>query len=432
MYRDHGSPLPMTANGLARRLSAAAISFILHLLAAMMTVWVATRLSLVPMTGGNPSGWSVVMVTDAAIVRDEPADSEVSEPTPDDLGIRVEDGSSDVSLPGFTFDYTQVANRGSSLFPFLSGRLSLERIVGAKSRKGSTGLANPFAHDRRRNAVKPPLVIGDAERQALLDKTWSRRDRWHAFQPIAALVEPYSPDDGALPTLLKAYGAQNGLQPYADTAIRDPRLWVQLGLATNHIDFIDFISRYASRHPSTKATIELLFLLEEMVQGSFNALTVLLETDPSTELTWTRKVNNDAYEAVVKIRDYYRVQLDRRELASPDTLKAHYDAVRLAILTTILDTTPNAYRASDARFLMGAIFWKQGKKRDALGWWSALTIHPEDRYVTAYSAILTELRSPNGPPTTRHIDRILEAEHARWVSTSFDRLRQFGFRFDTF
>jgi len=31
----------------------------------------------------------------------------------------------------------------------------------------------------------------------------------------------------------------------------------------------------------------------------------------------------------------------------------------------------------------------------------------------------------------RRIDRILDSEHGRWLSFSFDRLRQFGYRFDT-
>jgi hypothetical protein len=36
------------------------------------------------------------------------------------------------------------------------------------------------------------------------------------------------------------------------------------------------------------------------------------------------------------------------------------------------------------------------------------------------------------PPTRREIDRILKSHQGRWVSFSYDRLRRFGYRFDTF
>jgi hypothetical protein len=32
----------------------------------------------------------------------------------------------------------------------------------------------------------------------------------------------------------------------------------------------------------------------------------------------------------------------------------------------------------------------------------------------------------------RRIDRILDSDHGRWVSFSFDRLRRFGYGFDRF
>jgi hypothetical protein len=418
---------------LARRLCAGGISVVIHVLIGLVAVWVASKLSWSPPPGGDAAGWTVVIVHAPELAGTDAAHAKTREPTPGDLGIRVDDHVSTLALHGFTFDYSVVASRAGSLFPFLTGRLSLEHVVGGTDRYSTSGLANPFAHKKQSHSETPPLVLRDTARQALLDRTWSRRDRWHLFQPIATLAASYDPNTGDLPALLRAYVIQNGLQPYADTEIRDPRLWTQLGLASHHADFIDFISQYAGQHPSTKATTELLFLLDALVQGSFDALAVLLETKPETDLTWTRDTNRQAYDAVVKIRDYYRQEIDRRSLASPEALIAYYDAARLAILTTILETTPDRYRASDARFLIGAMHWKHGKREEALGWWRDLRIDADDHYVAAYSSILAAVSaSDRQPVNTRQIDRILEAEHARWLSASYDRLRQFGFRFDTF
>jgi hypothetical protein len=126
----------------------------------------------------------------------------------------------------------------------------------------------------------------------------------------------------------------------------------------------------------------------------------------------------------------------RRGLTSAEALRTYYDRVRLAILTGILRTTPHGYRASDARFLIGTIYWEQHRTADALQSWRDMTIDPSDRYVRAYQDILTALRGSEGPHgqnlDARQISRILDYEHGRWISFSFDRLRHFGYRFDTF
>lgn len=78
------------------------------------------------------------------------------------------------------------------------------------------------------------------------------------------------------------------------------------------IDFIGSITRYASAHPSTKATTELLFMLDEMVQGSRDTLVALLEIDADRDLWWTRVKNEDAQDLVLILQRHYRAQLERR------------------------------------------------------------------------------------------------------------------------
>jgi hypothetical protein len=418
-----------------RRCFAFGLSSALHLLAVVMVVRLAARTSLVPMPDAGASSPTVVVVQSvdaSALRRDEHADSRTKDPAPDDLGIHLEDGASNLDLPGFRFDFRKVADRASSLFPLLTRSLSLDRLTASPRGEGRARLANPFAQAEQTEETKPPLRLGDAALQSLIDTSWSRRDRWLRFEPIVALAGAYSPDEGRLPALLEGYVAQNGLQPYVDTTIRDPRLWTQLGIAADHADFIDFIGRYASQHPSTRSTTALLFLLDKIAQGSFDALATLLDTDPPEDLQWTRRANPGAFNALVTIRDYYRAQLERRDLASHGALRTYYDGVRLSILTSILRTTPHGYRAGDARFLIGAIYWKEGRAADALRVWRDMTIDPEDSYAIACSEILAAMRTSDGKRLNAHIDGILNSEHGHWIMFSLDRLRRFGYHVDTF
>ena len=414
-----------------RHVSALATSAAIHVFAVMATVWLAagSSVALAARPAASPPNAPAVVLVES-LPPSEPL-TETDAP-PDSLGIRVDGESSRVALPGFTFDFSKVAKRATGLFPFLAGSPSLDRVTAPARRQARSRLANPLAQQPS-DERKPPLVLGNAALQSVVDKSWSRRDRWRVFQAVSALANAHSPDQGRLPALLGEYVAQNGLQPYIDAATRDPRLWVELGLAADHADFIDFVSRFAARNPSTKATTELLFLLDKLAQGSLDALTTLVDTDPGGDLRWTHSANPEAYNAIVTIRDYYRLLLERKGLLAGQALRQHYDGVRLAILETILLATPGGYRASDARYLIGAIYWKQGRAATARRVWKEISVAPGDRYAIAATEIAAAMRAAEERGLdARRINRILEYEHGRWVSFSFDRLWEFGYRFDTF
>ena len=357
----------------------------------------------------------------------------------DESAIRRPEESPVVSLPGFKYDFSKVALRATLLFPFLTPGLALDQIVPGERREIMASFRDPDApapSRRHGGREKPPLVLGTAALQALIDRCWSRRDRWSVFEPLIALAGTYNPDTGDLPAALHRYVQENGLQPYVDATIRDARMWVELGLAADHVDFIGFISRYASEHPATKATIELLFLLDKLAQGSLDALVTLLDIEPAKDLEWTRRVNGDAFRWLAEIRRYYQAQLERRGLDSAVALRQYYSRVRLAILTRILRTTPHGYRSSDARFLIGAVHWREGHVIDALQSWRDLAVDPSDAYVTVYSDILAAVRDSSGgnrqDVDSARVDRILKSEHGRWLIASIDRLRRFGYHLDTF
>ena len=366
----------------------------------------------------------------------------------DDLALRHTLGSDVVELSAFRMNVAKIADRAAMLFPFVTPGLSLRRFDLATEQELRETFHDPFAPPPAAPAARQrslaPLTLSDRALQLLIDRTWSRRDRWTPFQEILKLADRHNPDTGKLPALLHAYHRQNGLQPYVDRSARDPRLWAELGLAADHVEFIGFISRFASAHPSTKATTELLFLLDQLAQANMDALLTLVETDPQASLQSTRQANREAYELIVDLRRHYAAQLRRKELTTVDEIAAHYAKVRLGILTGILRTTPHGYRAADARFLIGAIYWREGERGDALRTWRAMKADASDGYTASIGPILdaiaAETRADRASADSREtmrrlegqINLILRAEHGRWIMFSMDRLQKFGFHFDTF
>jgi hypothetical protein len=269
-----------------------------------------------------------------------------------------------------------------------------------------------------------------------VDRTWSRRERWAAFQPIVELARRYSATDGAMPLVFQRYTDQNALQPYRDMEIRDPRLWTQLGLAADHVSFIGFIREYTAAHPGTRGAIDLLFLLDRIAEASEDALQALLECNPERDLQWTRSTNRDAYRLALQLRTYYRAQMSRLDIPTRSALAGHYARTRLAILEGILRTTPDGYRAGDARFLIGAIHWRTGRPSEALAAWRGITVVPGDSHRAAAEELVGMLAADaaNHDPAqlARQITRVLQRDFGRWWDFSYDRLKQFGYRFDTY
>ena len=343
--------------------------------------------------------------------------------------------STAVPLPGFTFDFKKVLERSSLLFPIVSPGLSLDAFGLLPAPNRSRRLYNPLQADNERRESTPPLALSERGLQSIIDASWSRRDRWIVFDDMQALAAAHDPQDGALPALFQRYVQQNALQPYADTTIRDPRLWAQLGLAADHVAFIGFVSQYTSRHPGTKTSTELLFFLDKIVQASYDCLVTLLDIAPAADLTWTYRRNRDAYLLIEQIQRFYRRQLERQRIDSPEALRGYYDKVRLAILAALMRTTPDGYRSADARYLIGAIYWRHGNRTAALDAWRQITVDQSDSYVTAYTDVLKAIRSGGNAAEgglRNQVERALDAERGRWRDFSYTRLRQFGYRFDTY
>jgi hypothetical protein len=293
-------------------------------------------------------------------------------------------------------------------------------------------LVSPYARVVDEAPGLSPLVMSGQAMQALVDKTFSRRERWTPFQAIGSLAQRHHPTRGQLPALLRRYSDQNLLQPYVESHVRDPRLWVMLGIASDHADFIDFITDYAAAHPSSPATTEFLFMLDEMAQGSRDALLTLLDIDPRRDLYWTGLRNRDARDFVEVLQEYYRTKLEQKGIASPEGTSSYYDNARLGILNAIVASTPAGYRESDARFLIGSIYWRNKIQDDALQWWRGMTPRQTDRYFSSATAILTAIGASGNLADGRAVDEILKAERKRWTDFWWNRLLQFGYSISGF
>lgn len=337
---------------------------------------------------------------------------------------------STVNIAGFTFDVARIRARRNALFPFLTLDTLFLEGLDEQVRSASRRLINPFPAQER-PTIRPPLLISSTAIQAVVDRTWSRRDRWKSFSEISALINAHDPNEGRLAEVVHAYLDQNILQPYYAIGTTDPRFWTVLGLAADHAEFIDYVRAFARRHPSSRTTTELLFLLDELAQGSRDALLILLDTEPTADLELTRRADRDAYELAVAVHRQYREWLKQRGLDSAAAINARYDELRLRVLSTIVQSTPGGYRAADARFLAGEIFFYQNDTAEALRWWRDITPGSGDSYAIAYSELLAELQAPSGLSAAKVI-AVLGGERRRWLELSRKRLRQFGYTFTSF
>jgi len=251
-------------------------------------------------------------------------------------------------------DLERIGGHLAVLFPFVNPGVALDAFFPTARSPLSLTYETPYARKPATAATQKGRRLGmtPAAMQALVDRSWTRAHRWQAFAAIRQMIQDGAADDQGLATLIALYRDQNALQPYADGPVRDLRLWAQLGLAADHVDFIGFIRNYAAAHPSTRVTTELLFLLDTLAQANADALSVLVETDQPGYLEWTKDLHPRAYLLLRDIQRYYAGDIVRLGLTSRPAIEAFYDRCRLSILTRILQTTPDGYRGNDARFLM--------------------------------------------------------------------------------
>jgi hypothetical protein len=333
-------------------------------------------------------------------------------------------------LPAITVDIEKISRQSDALFPFVTTPLPFLDELRQRREGRPDRLTNPFGREQKRSE-HPALMLTAGELQRIVDGAWSRRTRWQSFSPIADLLRQHDPYSGDAAALVRAHLDQNLLQPYFDGPTRDPRFWVMLGLAADHASVIQFVGTFARDYPSSRTTTELLFMLDEFAQASRDAMLMLLSTDPQTLLADTFEADRNAFALAESIHRRYSEWARLQGLSRTEAVRARFDDVRVGILRAIIDSTPDGYGATDARYLLGLIYWDRRDVEGALHWWRDLPPDGRDSYRDAATAIATELTRGSGGRAAA-ISSILGAEYRRWLTFSAERLEQFGYAFDTF
>ena len=402
---------------LTRRLGGLAASAALHALAILLPQLPARTADPGAPAAGGPE---IVAVAPGAVA-DAPA-------APAGAGGRVEPRRA-LEIAGIAIDLPKLVDRADRLFPFLAVAAA-DLVPDARSSRSGRRLRTPYGVARG-GPTRPPLVIGDRALDRIVDEAWSRNARWGPFAPIARLLESHDADHGRAADLLRAYTDRNLLQPYYDGDVRDGRFWIMLGLAADHLEFLDLVGRFARQHPSSRVTTELWFLLEELAQGSRDTLLMLLSTSPDAALRQTLAEDPEAFRFAVQVRARYSGWLRERGLEAERAVRRRYDRVRLALLAAIVERSPGGYRVADARYLAGVIHFEQNDLAGAERWWRAGPHDPGGTYAAAYAGVLEAMRLPEARRAAA-IAAVLGGEHRRWLDFSEGRLARFGYAVDRY
>jgi hypothetical protein len=400
-----------------RYLAAVGASLLVHGSLMALLLLVTTRDAL------TERGAALGKMTSVAVV-EVPLD----EPPPaferkEDEGV----AAAELVLAGFTFNMDKIARRRSRLFPLIREDVAVDALARVAEDFARQPLRNPLV---RAGARKGPALSLSAEAvQRVVDRAWSRSERWDAFREIGALVDRFDPDDETLALILRRYVDENLLQPFEEVSTPDPRLWVELTVAADFDEFLDFIAAYVRMNSGTKAATELLFLLDELVQANQDALVTLLRRTPE-DLQLTRTANPEAFELVTAIRKASQEAVAVAGLSSATDVAGRYDSVRLMVLSTILATTPDGYRADDARYLAGEIHWRAGRPDEAVRVWRQMNPDLQDTYQVAAMRVQDAIAST--PPNQVRVTQALRDQNGRWWVFSSARLRQFGYRPDRY
>src|SRR5687768_5208221 len=360
------------------------------------------------------TGWpaSVPRSLPAPVPRNEPVQIEIV-------------ALSDIRDHVFDFDIEKIGTRIGRLFPF-NKRISLESMIQTTGARGDVKVFEMAPH---LPAPSPALILSPLEMQTVLDASWSRRDRWNSFQQILDLVLHFDPQQGDLPALLRRYVSDNLLQPFNASRSPEPKVWGLLSVAADHFEFVQFIRTFVERVPSSKVTTELLFLLDKLVQANLQAALSVFTLDTSDGIEWTTRASPKGAEILVALKRDQERALGTRGIWDESAIARAYDDVRVGILEHLIRTTPQGYRINDARFLIGEIYWQQGRRADARDVWGKIEPDSSDDYFIVYS----DVRASRAAETSRvPIDIALNKQTRRWLQASSERLRHFGFRADTF
>ena len=323
----------------------------------------------------------------------------------------------------FTIDLARIRDRRSDLFPFVTWDLGFLRRRPWERRD----VAMQFATSGDTSQAPPgaSLALSPAQIQAIVDRAFSRRNRWSNLQELVRLTERYSGDRGDLAAVFSAYAQQNVPQPYEDWSDPDPVYWIMLTLAADDAPLVEFVARYLRRYPTNRVSTELLFLLDASAESSCDVLSRVLHAGtPELPLAVTQVDNPDAFELAVSLAAAYRGWIFRHRA----DVTARCVESRVAILRRIIDTSPAGYGVSDARFRLGQTLWTADRRAEAVDWWRGMAEDGRNETAQVQKRLLGAIAEDAPASNPSRITGILRDEENHWRDRSGARLDAFGIR----
>jgi hypothetical protein len=351
------------------------------------------------------------------IQKEKPFGDLANEPQTSSIPLRIEGGPDGAA---FSIDLARIRARRNDLFPFLTWDLS---FVGERpaSRGGRLQLPSEFAPAVPAGAE--PLRLSEDDLQALVDRAWSRRDRWNNLRELVQLTERHHADIGDLPRAFREYNTQNIPQPYEDWDFADPVFWATLALTADDAPLVEFVTRYVRQHPASRVSTELLLLLDAHAESNCEIFVSLLGAGtPRMPLIETRRESPEAFALAQTLATAYRRWVLRHRVDVADRCIA----VRSAMLLRVIDATPDRYGAADARFRLGEMLWTAGQRRAAVEWWKGAQPDPRGQYARVSRDLRGAILDGAADGNQGRINGILLEERRRWRAAAGVRLERFG------
>ncbi len=240
---------------------------------------------------------------------------------------------------------------------------------------------------------KPPLMLSDAELQALVDSAYTQDDMFQQFQELIAYIENYHADRGKLHELIRMYTAQN-----AYIYNTDDEYAVLKGLhnAISYERFLSYIKDYVHRCPGTRTSTETLFLLEGIASSNLGDLVALLDSENVLKSPLLRKVYTKYREKIDRFL-FYNAGVEESVATEEiiDRVIEKYDSGCVDYMDLVIRYSPGNYRKGDARFIQGRIHAQRERWNEALVIWKRGKPDTTDIYYDIYSEILGIINSEN-------------------------------------
>ncbi len=283
--------------------------------------------------------------------------------------------------------------------------------------------------------ASPALEFPEPERNAYFDKTLPLRKE-DQFKSFIGDYFSYHKDKGDLPVGVRELYYKN-LQRIAFVFSDDPTYFMvdyfQENL--NKEDFLIRAMELVSRHRNTKTSAEMLFALEDIYEIQMRAWKQFFKFSEEEESLAAGREQEIRIATLRAVKERYQKVLENKDIKDYNQLSKIYFKRREEIINEILNT-PEQYRAQDALFELGTIYWQKGEEyqnpedfEKAKEIWLKIPVTPatgEFLNEETYNILREELK--HNPVSTHRVGNILRRGTQRNIQEKSERERRLLYR----